>query len=89
MVPFLYHDLMKVVKKNHATYFQAWCCESLYNYICNNEIYFDNKDNFLKVKDMFLGFATEKCISDLQKKDLTSKHQIAKFCNSSAEIKPQ
>ena len=34
---------------------------------------------------MSLGFATEKCLSDLQKKDLTSK-QIAKFYNDSVEI---
>ena len=33
-----------------------------------------------------LGFATEKCLSDLQKKDLTSKQQIAKFYNDSVEI---
>ena len=46
----------------------------------------DNKDNFLKVKDMFLGFATEKYLSDLQKKDLTSKQQIAKIYNDSVEI---
>ena len=35
---------------------------------------------------MFIGFATEKCLSDLQKKDLTSKQQIAKFYNDSVEI---
>ena len=35
---------------------------------------------------MSLGFATEKCLSDLQKKDLTSKQQIAKFYNDSVEI---
>ena len=34
---------------------------------------------------MSLGFATEKCLSDLQKKDLTSK-QIAKFYHDSVEI---
>ena len=51
------------------------------------KIDFDNKDDFLKVKDMSLGSATEKCLSDLQKKDLTSKQQIAKFYNDSVEIK--
>ena len=50
------------------------------------KIDFDNKDNFLKVKDMFRGFATERCLSDLQKKDLTPKQQIAKFYNDSVEI---
>ena len=50
------------------------------------KIDFDNKDDFLKVKDMSLGSATEKCLSDLQKKDLTSKQQIAKFYNDSVEI---
>ena len=50
------------------------------------KIDFDNKDNFLKVKDMSLAFATEKYLSDLQKKDLTSKLQIAKFYNASVEI---
>ena len=35
---------------------------------------------------MSLGFATEKCPSDLQKKDLTSKQQIAKFSNDSVKI---
>ena len=50
------------------------------------KIDFDNKDNFLKVKDMSLGFATEKCLANLQKKDLTSKQQIAKFYNDSVEI---
>ena len=39
-----------------------------------------------KVKYTSLGFATEKCLSDLQKKDLTSKQQIAKFYNDSVEI---
>ena len=48
------------------------------------KISFDNKIIF--VKDMSLGFATEKCLSDLQKKDLTSKQQIAKFYNDSVEI---
>ena len=47
---------------------------------------FDNKDNFLKVKDMSLGFATEKYVSDLWKKDLTSKQEIAKFYDDSFEI---
>ena len=47
---------------------------------------FDKKDNFLKVKDMSLGFATERCLSDFQKKDLTSKQQSAKFYNDSVEI---
>ena len=32
---------------------------------------FDDKNNLFKVKDMSLGFATEKWLSDLQKKDLT------------------
>ena len=50
------------------------------------KIDFDKKDNFLKVKDMSLGFATEKYLSDLQKKDFTSKQQIAKFYNDSVEI---
>ena len=49
------------------------------------KIDFGNKDNFLKGKDMSLGFATEKCLSDLQKKDLTSKKQIVKFYNDSVE----
>ena len=35
---------------------------------------------------MSLGFATEKYLSDLQKKDFTSKQQIAKFYNDSVEI---
>ena len=35
---------------------------------------------------MSLGFATEKCQSDLQKKDLTFKQQIAKFYNDAVEI---
>ena len=48
------------------------------------KIDFDNKD-FPKVKDMSLRFATKKCLSDMNKKDLTSK-QIAKFYNDSVEI---
>ena len=35
---------------------------------------------------MPLGFATEKCLSNLQKKYLTSKQQIAKFYNDSVEM---
>ena len=35
---------------------------------------------------MSLGFSTEKCLSDLQKKDLTSEKQIPKFHYDSAEI---
>ena len=50
------------------------------------KIDFDSKNNFLKVKDMSFGFATEKSLSDLQKTDLTSKQQIAKFYNDSVEI---
>ena len=45
------------------------------------KIDFDKKDNFLEVKDMSLGFAIEKCRSDSQKKNVTSKQQIAKFYN--------
>ena len=35
---------------------------------------------------MSLGFAIEKYLPDLQKKDFTSKQQIAKFYNDSVEI---
>ena len=86
MVPFLYDDLMKLVKKIMLLIFKPDVVNPCTTVSAIRKIDFDNKDNFLKVKDMSLGFATEKCLSDLQKKDLTSKQQIAKFYNDSVEI---
>ena len=43
------------------------------------KIDFDNKDDFLKVKDMSLGSATEKCLSDLQKKILHPNNKLLNF----------
>ena len=86
MAPFLYDDLMKLVKKIMLLIFKPDVVNPCTAVSAIRKIHFDNKDNFLKVKDMSLGFATEKCLSDLQKKDLTSKQQIAKFYNDSVEI---
>ena len=86
MVSFLYDDLMKLAKKIMPLIFKPDVVNPCTNVSAIRKIDFDNKDNFLKVKDMSLGFATEKCRSDLQKKDLTSKQQIAKFYNDSLEI---
>ena len=38
-----------------------------------------NKDNFMKSKDMNVGFSTTAAIVDLRKKDLVAKKQIAYF----------
>ena len=77
---------MKLVKKIMLLIFKPDVVNPCTTVSGIRKIDFDNKDNFLKVKDMSLGFATEKCLSDLQKKDLTSKQQIAKFYNDSVEI---
>ena len=80
MITFLYDNLMKLV------IFKPDIVNPCTTVSAIRKIDFDNKDNFLKVKHMPLGFATEKCLSDLQKNDLTSKQQIAKFYHDSVEI---
>ena len=77
---------MKLVKKIMLLIFKPDVVNSCTTVSGIRKIDFDNKDNFLKVKDMSLRFATEKSLSDLQKKDLISKQQIAKFYNDSVEI---
>ena len=77
---------MKLVKKIILFIFKPDVVNPCATISAIRKIDSDNKDNFLKVKDMSLGSATEKCLSDLQKKDLTSKQQIAKFYNDSVEI---
>ena len=86
MVPFLYDDLTKLVKKVMWLIFKPDVVNPCTTASAIRKIDFDTKDNFRKVKDISLGFATEKCLSDLQKKGLTSKQQIAKFYNDSFEI---
>ena len=36
-----------------------------------------NKDNFIKPKDMNVGFSTTAAVADLRKKDLLTKKQLA------------
>ena len=86
MVTFLCDDLMKLVKKMMWLIFNPDVVNSCTTVSAIRNIDFDNKDNLFKVKDMSLGFATEKWLSDLQKKDLTYKQQVAKFYNDSVEI---
>ena len=86
MVPFLFDDLMALVKKVMMIIFKSDIVHGCTSASAIKKIDFDNKDNFLKVKEMSLGFATEKCISDLKKKDLASKQQIAQFFNDAIEI---
>ena len=85
VVPFLYDNLMKLVKKITLLIFKPDVVNPCTTVSAIEKIDFDNKDKFLKVKDRSLGFTTEKCKSYLQKKDLTSKQQIAKFYNDSVE----
>ena len=77
---------MKPVKKIMLLIFKPDVVNPCTTVSAIRKVDFDNKDNFLKVKDMSLGSATAKCLSDLQKKDLTSKQQIVKFYNDSVEI---
>ena len=68
MILFLYDDLMKLVKKIILHIFKPDIVNPCTTVFVIRKIDFDNKDNFLKVKDISLGFATEKCLLDLQKK---------------------
>ena len=68
MILFLYDDLMKLVKKIILHIFKPDTVNPCTTVSVIRKIDFDNKDNFLKVKDISLGFATEKCLLDLQKK---------------------
>ena len=77
---------MKLVKKIMPLIFKPDVVNPCTTVSAIRKIDFDSKDNFLKVKDISLGFATEKCLSDLQKKYLISKQQIANFYNDSDEI---
>ena len=89
MVPFLFDDLMKLVKKIMLLIFKPEVLNRCKTVFAIRKIDFENKYNFLKVKDMSLGLATEKFLSDLHRfvlSDLTSKEQIAKFHNDSVEI---
>ena len=77
---------MKPVKKILLLVFKPDVANPCTTVSVIRKIDFDKKDNFLNVKDMSLGFAIEKYLPDLQKKDFTSKQQIAKFYNDSVEI---
>ena len=68
MILFLYDDLMKLVKKIIQHIFKPDVVNPCTTVSVIRKTDFDNKDNFLKVKDISLGFATEKCLLDFQKK---------------------
>ena len=59
---------MKLVKKIMLLIFKLDVVNHRRTISTIRKIDFDNKDNFLEVKDMSLGFAIEKCLSDSQKK---------------------
>ena len=77
---------MKLVKKIMLLIFKPDVVNPCTTVSAIRKIHFDNKDDFHKVKDISIGFVTEKCLSDLQKIDLTSKQQIAKFYDDSVDI---
>ena len=60
MVPFLYHDLMKLVKKIMLLIFMPDVKNTCTTVSAIRKIDFDDKDNFLKVKDISQGFAADK-----------------------------
>ena len=44
-------------------------------------IYLTNKDNFLKAKDINLGFRARQCMTKLKKSDLISKKSLVSYMN--------
>ena len=44
-------------------------------------IYLTNKDNFLKAKDINLGFSARQCMTNLKKSDLISKKSLVSYMN--------
>ena len=79
MVPYLYNDLLNIIKKIINLIVKP---DIMINWIHDADLINVNlsiKSNFIKPKDMNVGFSTIAAIVDLRKKDLVTKKKIADF----------
>ena len=85
MVPYLYNDpyyesvLSNIIKKIMNLRVKPDVMIKRINGADLKNVNLPNKDNFMKPKDMNVGFSTTAAIVDLRKKDLVTKKQIADF----------
>ena len=73
MVPYLYNDLLNIIKKIVNLIVKP---DIMINWIHDADLINVNlsiKSNFIKPKDMNVGFSTVAAIVDLRKKDLVTK----------------
>ena len=79
MFPYLYNDLFKFIKKIiNLIVIPDVMIKCIYGADLVN-VNLSNKGNFIKPKDMNVGFSTTTAIVDLRKKDLLTKKQITDF----------
>ena len=79
MVPYLYNDLLNIIKKIINLIVKP---DIMINWIHDADLIYVNmsiKSNFIKPKDMNVGFSTVAAFVDLSKKDLVTKKKIADF----------
>ena len=82
MLPFFHDDLLKQVKKVLLQIIKPNLVGACSTVTELKKIELTNKDNFLKCKEINLGFGTRKCITDLKKSDLVSTKDYAAFINN-------
>ena len=72
-VPYLHNDLFNIIKKIMNLIIKPGIMIKCINGANLKMVDLSNKDNFMKPKDMDVGFSTIAAIADLRKKDLVMK----------------
>ena len=81
MVPFLYQDLLKLIRKIMQIVVKPDVLEKCESGSDLKNVDLSNKSVFLKTRNINIGFAARAFINDLRKKDAVSKAKLADFFN--------
>ena len=81
MVPFVHDDLLYLVKRVLLLVLKPDVANPCTSIIALKKIDLNEKANFLKAKEINLGFGTRECIKNLKKPDLLSSQNLEAYMN--------
>ena len=79
MIPFMYNDLMKLLKDVLKLFVKSKVIEACRNGYELKSIDVRLKENHMEKKDIVLGFSTETALAKLKRQDKVSDSQVLKF----------
>ena len=79
MIPYLYSDILKLIKKLMQLIVKPDLLEKCENYLDFRRIDLDDKESITKPKDMNIGFAARSSIPELMKNDEIRNSDVAAF----------